>query len=220
LLGFGCNWGNWGNWGNVVFRLRQLAESGGWPVFIKAITTSYRGYRYRSRLEARYAVFFDQLAVAYSYEPEGFDLPSGRYLPDFWLPSLACWLEVKPEAPSTEERTLCEELSRGLGQPVVIASGTPGEERLRVYCADVTGSSAGCMWWDGLEYPRWAFTKDGRVCINSGDDFPSREFFAPDYSTLWSTMQLASACRREQFAIDRAYRLARSARFEFGETPK
>lgn len=51
---------------------------------IKPIETYYNGYRFRSRLEARWAVFFDTLGVEYEYEPEGFMLPSGKcYLPDF-----------------------------------------------------------------------------------------------------------------------------------------
>ena len=51
---------------------------------MKAIETMYNGYRFRSRLEARWAVFFDALGVKYEYEPEGFLLPSGKcYLPDF-----------------------------------------------------------------------------------------------------------------------------------------
>ena len=51
---------------------------------IKPIETIYNGYKFRSRLEARWAVFFDSLGVEYEYEPEGFELPSGkRYLPDF-----------------------------------------------------------------------------------------------------------------------------------------
>lgn len=51
---------------------------------IKARETEYNGHRFRSRLEARWAVFFDALGVEYEYEPEGFVLPSGRtYLPDF-----------------------------------------------------------------------------------------------------------------------------------------
>lgn len=51
---------------------------------IKPIETTYNGYRFRSRLEARWAVFFDTLGIVYEYEPEGFELESGkRYLPDF-----------------------------------------------------------------------------------------------------------------------------------------
>lgn len=56
---------------------------------IQPIETKYKGYRFRSRLEARWAVFFDALGVEYEYEPEGFKLPNGKvYLPDF---RLKCW---------------------------------------------------------------------------------------------------------------------------------
>lgn len=37
---------------------------------IKAIETVYNGYRFRSRLEARWAVFFDEMGVQYEYEAE------------------------------------------------------------------------------------------------------------------------------------------------------
>lgn len=52
----------------------------------KAIETSYKGYRFRSRLEARWAVFFDTLGIKWEYEKQGYSLPSGAYLPDFWQP--------------------------------------------------------------------------------------------------------------------------------------
>jgi hypothetical protein len=64
---------------------------------IKAIETNYNGYRFRSRLEARWAVFFDSLGVKYSYEPEGFNLGAlGCYLPDFYLQDEKLWIEIKP----------------------------------------------------------------------------------------------------------------------------
>lgn len=64
---------------------------------MKAIETYYNGYRFRSRLEARWAVFFDAAEIKYEYEPEGFELDSGAlYLPDFYLPDYKCFVEVKP----------------------------------------------------------------------------------------------------------------------------
>ena len=67
---------------------------------LKAIQTRYKGYHFRSRLEARWAVFFDTLGIKWEYEPEGFELPGGvRYLPDFRTTSptgLVNWYEVKP----------------------------------------------------------------------------------------------------------------------------
>ena len=53
---------------------------------MKAIETYYNGRYFRSRLEARWAVFFDACGVRYEYEPEGYDLGNGLwYLPDFLL---------------------------------------------------------------------------------------------------------------------------------------
>lgn len=63
---------------------------------MKAIETYYNGYRFRSRLEARWAVFFDEAGLSYEYEPEGFHLDNGaQYLPDFYLPLYKCYVEVK-----------------------------------------------------------------------------------------------------------------------------
>jgi hypothetical protein len=70
---------------------------------IKAIETVYKGYRFRSRLEARWAVFFDAMGIKWVYEKEGFQVDvqvdgcdhSYKYLPDFWLPESQTWVEVK-----------------------------------------------------------------------------------------------------------------------------
>lgn len=62
---------------------------------IKAIETEYADCWFRSRLEARWAVFFDALGVTWEYEPEGFHTSAGNYLPDFYLPAQKTWVEVK-----------------------------------------------------------------------------------------------------------------------------
>lgn len=65
--------------------------------YIKPIETLYKGYRFRSRLEARWAVFFDELGIEYQYEPQGFEFDGERYLPDFFLPQQRTWVETKPK---------------------------------------------------------------------------------------------------------------------------
>ena len=40
----------------------------------EAKETYYDGYRFRSRLEARWAVFFNNIGLEYEYEMEGFDM--------------------------------------------------------------------------------------------------------------------------------------------------
>lgn len=69
---------------------------------IKAIETAYAGYRFRSRLEARWAVAFTNtdLISRWEYEPQGFDLDGTPYLPDFrvwWSSQDYSWVEIKPD---------------------------------------------------------------------------------------------------------------------------
>ncbi len=71
---------------------------------IRAIETWFDGYRFRSRLEARWAAFFKHTGIKYRHEMEGYQWGDGeRYLPDFWLPTLTAWVEVKPELPPNGE---------------------------------------------------------------------------------------------------------------------
>lgn len=73
---------------------------------IKAIKTAYGGYLFRSRLEARWAVFFDELNIKYKYEPEMAEV--GRifvqnYIPDFYLPDIDVYVEIKGQTPTERE---------------------------------------------------------------------------------------------------------------------
>lgn len=103
----------------------------------KAIETRYKGYKFRSRLEARWAVFLDTIKVAWQYEKEGYDLSdAGFYLPDFYLPDLGFWVEIKGTEPTDDERRKAMELSHGSQQPVAIQVGLPDlryEERFGVW---------------------------------------------------------------------------------------
>lgn len=87
---------------------------------MKAIETTYQGVRFRSRLEARWAVFFDAMGIKWEYEPQGFEFASRldrhsyekretfHYLPDFKLPHLGLWVEVKGSLTAAECRRLLE----------------------------------------------------------------------------------------------------------------
>jgi hypothetical protein len=103
------------------------------PLAIPAIETKYKGYNFRSRLEARWAVFFDALEIPWQYELEGYDLGvHGKYLPDFFLPTVylrsmkskGVWLEIKPIFPEDEVEKF-QELGNVTGIPVAIAVGMP-----------------------------------------------------------------------------------------------
>lgn len=92
---------------------------------IKAKPTLYCGVHFRSRTEAKYCMLFNMFDVAWTYESRRFLLPSGSYLPDFYLPAWNTWIEIKGPHPTNGEMLLCEELYRATRQPVVIAYGWP-----------------------------------------------------------------------------------------------
>lgn len=98
---------------------------------LRSLPTKYKGFSFRSRLEARYAALFDALGLVWEYEHQIYDCDSaGGYLPDFWLPQLKCFVEIKGEWPTEEELAKIQSLSLFSGFPVWLAIGTPGYRSL------------------------------------------------------------------------------------------
>lgn len=89
----------------------------------QAIETKYNGYRFRSRLEARWAVFFDEAGIEYQYESQGYILPKKQYLPDFFLPQQDCFIEIKGAVPTDKEDDTCKHLATMTGKDVFIFYG-------------------------------------------------------------------------------------------------
>ena len=58
----------------------------------KGIANTYRGRRYRSLLETKWAAFFQQLGIEFEYEP--FEL--NGWIPDFYFPNSNTLVEIKP----------------------------------------------------------------------------------------------------------------------------
>jgi hypothetical protein len=200
---------------------------------IKAIETEYAGCRFRSRLEARWAVFFDALKIPWEYEPEGIETSAGPYLPDFRIripqikqwPGMYQWFEVKPKgAPEDPRHAAC---AIDTGRPLIVARDLP-----RDYSGQMLGWNSALI-AHGVECgPRpVAFTD----CT-----WPSRENYCTlgdqrhwcqedagwldgPHLALYTSPYAKDSCGGDYpplFArdVDRAYTAARSARFEFGET--
>lgn len=70
--------------------------------------TVFSGIQYRSRLEARWAVFFTSLKINFSYESIVFEQPGTEitYTPDFVIPTryknTSFYIEVKPAYPTKQ----------------------------------------------------------------------------------------------------------------------
>lgn len=193
---------------------------------IKAIETRYKGYRFRSRLEARWAVFFDTLGLKWEYEPEGFETKAGWYLPDFYLPEMDLWIEVKPDrsAKKIHEDDMDKMLffvfdsRKGL----LLLDGTP-EAKVYSLIEPSTLCGIGCQTWD----PFSDFAcKD---CVESGKARPTtvmtKVCWHPKYlppinhegvPRLYWQPHNGEEKETPLYAIN----AARSARFEHGEVPQ
>lgn len=91
---------------------------------IKAIPTRYDGIVFRSRTEARWAVFFNSLKLRWEYEREGFEIgESTKYLPDFWLPQLDFWVEIKGADPDELDCDKAHKLSVACERRVYVFFG-------------------------------------------------------------------------------------------------
>lgn len=71
---------------------------------IDADPTTYQGVDMRSKLEASFASYLDELGVEWVYEPEIFGPRGSGYLPDFLIRDGRgrCYVEVKPTIEQAE----------------------------------------------------------------------------------------------------------------------
>lgn len=194
----------------------------------KSIQTEYAGYRFRSRLEARWAVFFDACGVKWEYEPEGYDLGSGLYyLPDFLLHGVAgraagdLYVEVKGNMTDIDALKINRFFEMGNSNSnvieksdtsVLVVGDIPRGEDIMDIIDDV-GRRAYDSDKDGWPYEFNFQTIDGdhfgaHPGVNEKGKF---ELFGDDFNYL---------CGIDVGKTMYAYRLARQARFEHGETPR
>jgi len=224
---------------------------------IKAIETEYNGYKFRSRLEARWAVAFDAMGIKYEYEPEGFDLGDGvYYLPDFLLHGIKgrhkkgdapcdIWVEVKGASSyheiSSED---LDKINRFTGwHEINVAlkeAAKNGSSRWFDYDGDMS-------LYDKMtnEYPslyvvgnipnpsndRWSDScYDVMVDIGNSDPYlftcaimDGDQFglalCVDDSGEPWLIDANYNQTYPDKEKTDKAYAMARQARFEHGETP-
>lgn len=182
----------------------------------KAIPTRYKNYYFRSRTEARFAVYFDSLGWDWDYELEGFDLPkSGYYLPDFLVrPSASdnwyCsefWLEVKGGKPTAEEESKLKELCLvtekfGHFGNTDTFKRADGAKEVNEFC----GSPQ-------VVVPNWVFD---RVYYAEQRFYDCNEYSPPADNFISDACATDLSVQR----LQKAERAALSARFEHGEKPE
>ena len=209
----------------------------------KPIETSYKGYRFRSRLEARWAVFFENIGAEWEYEPQGFDLGDGMlYLPDFRVrwpgEERFHWVEVKPGAPDPDELEKVFRLAEATATSVALLIGVPAVAAYPVVvhlCDDCDG----CRLWCNLH--SLCPIGGGRSLFRMPIPFVTPRIVSPCWSRDFSSdrgwlleepeaidpapvpvraTDFAAMFRPRFDRFTRSVTRARSARFEHGESPR
>jgi hypothetical protein len=74
-------------------------------------------------------VLFDAAGIDWQYEVEGFHLNGARYLPDFFLPELKTYVEIKPTKEAAEQAApLLLALKEASGCNAMFGIGSPAAE--------------------------------------------------------------------------------------------
>jgi hypothetical protein len=213
------------------------------PPEIKPIETRYAGCRFRSRLEARWAVFFDHLGIEWEYETETYLVgPFGSrrgYLPDFYLPEQDLWIEVKGDPAGMDYDLLIGAANPITGLSARLDPSAPcfgwGLQKLRLLILGPVPAAPGGMHKGlavlggelvaaqySMPYCDWLGGKHGRcvhgfTCIGPACSLPPHDpprTIGPTVNLLDTSPTAFLPC---EHACD-AYTAARSARFEHGES--
>lgn len=211
---------------------------------IKAIETEYNGYRFRSRLEARWAVFFDAARIAYEYEPEGFELIDGtKYLPDFYLPGFELYVEIKPTGVRDkikEWEDKCRNFRSSTGKAILIKYGDPATDAWGTLFAwehDDNGGGEYENYANFVPVGEWCRPgiivmtfgeRETRICVSPDmrenrkvvDQAMFAEFYWDDAAGAISSIMTEMFQENSmEGSFDYMREMARKARFEHGEKP-
>lgn len=135
---------------------------------MKPIETKYNGDIFRSRLEAKWAVFFHALNIRYEYEKEGFDIDGIRYLPDFFLPDYSCWIEIKADKISEKEYKKINAFAKATEDKFILIIGPPREDHYKVRLladADMDPERLECISSDYFYFALARRAKQPELCL-------------------------------------------------------
>jgi hypothetical protein len=154
---------------------------------ISPVETVYKGCRFRSRLEARWAVFINSLNFSFVYEPDTYNLSGTWYLPDFWVPDWKSFVEIKSDVPTKVQKDKCQSLSTLTGFQVLLIFGQPWIDEYSVILFYPESSSS--SEYEGREdehfeqacisYEFAQDRKDERVIWLYSDEYGGTSFYVP-----------------------------------------
>lgn len=189
----------------------------------KPIPTRYAGYDFRSRAEARWAVFMSTLEVEWDYEQQGYSAGNRGYLPDFYLPHHDLYLEVKPTDADMVDPEGVERW--GLFAGDLVTNAAHGRTAMLIgpipdpATVDEAGPPRAERWYD----PGIVITGDWHYAWCA---CPTGRHFDIQYEARGG--RIFCGCPRQihdryqtgnHYRVLEAYGLARAARFEHGDTP-
>lgn len=150
---------------------------------LPSIPTYFDGHRFRSRMEARWAVAFKQLGITYWYEPDGFNLGETCYLPDFFLPQIDTYAEVKPYALTPVERLKAERLCLATRKRILLLVGPPDFMTYEFWWPDQEGDcyTVDDALLDIYAHGRAYYDDERRLFTSCGGAFQTEEEFSPEY---------------------------------------
>lgn len=203
---------------------------------IKPIETEYDGHKFRSRLEARWAVFFDAIGADWTYEEEGCELPDGtRYLPDFHLYNIRgrglgydgrndIWVEIKGVMTAEDARKIdlfawpretIDDEAFELHNPIIVFGNMPK-----------LSESSDRVWLNNFPEFKRQYSKYSQY----DDMYYNLRYSEPDEYYTYPVAGKGGGIVFEYpddpwDYVDRkltveAYKKAIQSRFEYGETPK
>jgi len=186
-----------------------------------AIQTYYGGHFYRSRLEARWSFFMDVLKVRHNYETEGYVLDQGDcYLPDFFLPDLDCYVEIKGAKPTEAEWDKTSGFAREIGKRDYICYGQIMEQIPAVWNGPTFATESACCFFpDGAQDAPY-FWCECSDCGAIGIEYNGRSDRLPCKDTgCTRSIQGDKGYNFNSSRLLSAYETAQQARFEHGERP-
>jgi hypothetical protein len=199
---------------------------------ISAIQTTYKGYRFRSRLEARWAVVLDALEIGWQYEPEGFATSAGGYLPDFRfdVDSVAHYVrgDAGPGGFSTAGAVYGEVKGASLtdieARKLHAFATDPGPDRWVLLMGEIPDPDSGVVFLEGIGqgFPMTWMLGATRVEAYAGPytcglTEDSVRFYAGHFRRKPGVMR--GGRLRQHLMLRQALLAGRQARFEHGESP-